>query len=68
MNEYYIMHQNSMAMKPPNTVHSQSIQSQGQPCSLSLSSRQEAATMAEYIAVHGDKAHRPTIKPPTRCL
>ena len=45
---------------PPMTVRDQSIQSQSPPFSLSLSSRQEAAIMDAYRAVHGLRAANPT--------
>lgn len=46
----------------------QSTQSHMQPCNLSLSSKQLAATAAAYMAFCPDKAQMPTKKPPIRCL
>lgn len=65
---YYTIHQNRADNMPPMTVRDQSIQSQRPPFSLSLSSRQEAAMMDEYRAVHGLRAANPTRRPPIRFL
>lgn len=56
------------ATPPPKMVIIQSTQSHMQPCNLSLSSKQLAATAAAYMAFCPDKAQMPTKKPPIRCL
>ena len=57
-----------LAATPPATVRSQSVQSHGLPCSLSFSSRHDAATTAEYMAPNAEHVHNPTTKPPARCF